>query len=91
MLNGIEMLCGMLCLYLLGLGSWYLLVLKALQVSTTLMHDLWCREQLVLEGGVVPVYVYIFRTSFTYAFQVCNYGSFTCLYAYAFAVFILDM
>ena len=36
-------LCGMLCLCLLGLGSWYLLVLKALQVSTSLMHDLGCR------------------------------------------------
>ena len=36
-------LCGMLCLYLLGLGSWYLLVLKALQVSTSLVHDFWCR------------------------------------------------
>ena len=45
-------------------------------------------EQLVLEGGMVPVYVYVFCLCFTYVFHVCNYGSLTCFYAYAFSIII---
>ena len=61
-------ICGMLYMCLLGLGSWYLLVLKALHVSTSQVHD-WDVEQLVLEGGMVPDYVNIFRLCFTDIFM----------------------
>ena len=39
-------------------------MLKALQVSTSLVHD-WGVEQLVLEGEMVPDYVNIFLPMFT--------------------------
>ena len=61
-------LCGMLCLCLLGLGSWYLLVLKTLPVSTSLVHD-WDEGQLVLEGGMVPDYVNLFPPMFYRSFM----------------------
>ena len=60
-------------------------MLKALQVSTSQVHD-WDVEQLVLEGGMVPDYVNIFRLCFMNAFHVCIYGSLTCFYAYTFSV-----
>ena len=76
-------LCGMLCMCLLGLGSWYLLVLKALQVSITLVLN-WDVEQLVFEGGMVPDYVNVFPPMFYRCFHVCIYGIITCFYANAF-------
>ena len=87
MLNEIDMLCGMLCLCLLGLGSWDLLLLKTLQVCTSQVHY-WDVVQLVLEGGMVPDYVNIFPPMFYRCFHVCNYDNITCFYAYAFSVII---
>ena len=59
-------------------------MLKALQVSTSLVHD-WDVEQLVLEGGMMPDYVNVFFLPMFYGcFHVCIYGIITCFYAYAF-------
>ena len=43
-------------------------MLKALQVSSSQAHD-WDVGQLVLEGGMVPDYVNIFRLCFTDVFM----------------------
>ena len=59
----------MLCLYVLGFGSRYLLVLKTLQVSKTLESDFGMWSQLVLEGGMVPVTNMSFRLCFQYIFM----------------------
>ena len=48
----------------------------------------WDVGQLVLEGGMVPDYINVFRLCFTNFFHACNYGSITCFYAYAFSVTI---
>ena len=52
-------------------------MLKALQVSTYLVHD-WDVEQLVLEGVMVPDYVNFFPPMFYGCFHVCIYGIITC-------------
>ena len=44
-------------------------MLKALQVSTSQVHD-WDVEQLVLEGGMVPDYVNVFPPMFYRGFHV---------------------
>ena len=62
-------------------------MLKTLQVSTFQVPD-WDAEQLVLEGGMVPDYLNLFPPLFYRSFHVCIYGIITCLYAYAFKVFI---
>ena len=43
-------------------------MLKTLQVSTSQVYD-WDEVQLVLEGGMVPDYVNIFRLCFTDVFM----------------------
>ena len=47
-------------------------MLKTLQIGITLVHDLGCKRSEFLEGGMVPVYVCIFRICFTYVFYICK-------------------
>ena len=65
-------------------------MLKALQVSTSQVHD-WDVEQLVLEGGMVPDYVNLFPPLFYRSFHVCIYGIIICFYAYTFKYLNLGM
>ena len=60
-------------------------MLKTLQVSTSLVHD-WDEGQLVLEGGMVPDYVNIFRLCLYKSFHVCIYGIITCFMPMLFKV-----
>ena len=60
-------------------------MLKTLQVSTSLVRD-WDEGQLVLEGGMVPDYAYIFRICFMHVFHVCNYGSIKCFMFMLFSI-----
>ena len=51
-------------------------MLKALQVSASLMHDLGCRA-VGFGSGMVPDYINAFPPMFTNVSHVCNYGSIT--------------
>ena len=65
-------------------------MLKALQVSTSQVHD-WDVEQLVLEGGMVPDYVNVFPPMFYRGFHVCIYGTITCFMPMLLSIYFWGM